>query len=83
MIPPAPEVEIKPKVKLFSVLIDLEVCGDTTDCYESTWAREFLTFLGKIQKKGKRFLHLEIGDTFTMAITDDKEVFSWGLNDCG
>ena len=31
-------------------------------------------------------MHLEIGETFTLAVTEDREVFSWGLNDfnqCG
>lgn len=59
---------------------------DTTNIYPNTWAHEFLTFLKKSHRKNNRFLHLEIGETFTLAVTEDREVYSWGLNDfnqCG
>lgn len=59
---------------------------DTTNIYPNTWAHEFLIFLKKCHRKNNRFLHLEIGETFTLAVTEDREVYSWGLNDfnqCG
>jgi len=80
-IPPAPEIEIQPKVKFVSLLIDLEVYTDSTNCYEKTWAKEFMNLIEDLHSKGKRLLHLEIGDSFSMAINEDKEIYSWGLND--
>ena len=80
-IPNPPHMELNPKAKLFSVLIDLDVHVDTSTVYYNTWAGEFLSFMKHTADKEARFLHLEIGDTFTAAISDDKEVYTWGLND--
>lgn len=85
-IPKSLEIELKPRVKFMSVLVDISINVDTTNIYPNTWSHEFLSFLKKVHKKNNRLLHLEIGETFTMAITEDKEVYSWGLNDynqCG
>lgn len=68
-------------MKYVSLLIDLDVFVDSTTCYEKTWSKEFIDFIAEISQKGKRLLQLEVGDSFTMGITDDREVFSWGLND--
>lgn len=80
-LPPVPEIEIQPKVKFASFLIDLDVYTDTTLCYEQTWAKSFTELIEDLHQKGKRLLHLEIGDSFSMAINEEREVFSWGLND--
>lgn len=80
-IPESPEIEIKPKVKFVSLLIDLDVFVDTTNSYENTWSKEFIDFIEVVHHKGKRFLHLEVGDSFSMGLTEEREVYSWGLND--
>lgn len=85
-IPIAPNMELNPKAKLFSVLVDLDVHGDTSTVYDNTWANEFLNFMRKIHDKESRLLHIEVGDSFTVAVTDDKEIYTWGANDyfqCG
>lgn len=85
-IPETPEIELQPKAKFVSLLIDVSINVDTTNVYPNTWAHEFLTFLKKVHRKSNRLLHLEVGETFTMAVTEDREVYSWGLNDfyqCG
>lgn len=85
-IPETPEIELQPKAKFVSLLIDVSINVDTTNVYPNTWAHEFLTFLRKVHRRHNRLLHLEIGETFTLAVTEDREVFSWGLNDfhqCG
>ena len=80
-IPKTPEIELKPKAKLLSVLIDADALVDTTNVYRNTWGGEFNLFLKKIHKKKSRLLHLEIGESFTVAVTNEKEVYTWGLND--
>lgn len=80
-IPQVPNIELNPKVKLFSVLVDLDVHIDTSNVYSNTWANEFLSFIKHIHEKESRLLHLEVGESFTVAVTDDKEVYIWGTND--
>lgn len=80
-IPNTPEIELNPKAKFMSLLIDVSINVDTTNIYPNTWAHEFLTFVRKSHRKNNRFLHLEIGETFSLAVTEDREVYSWGLND--
>lgn len=80
-IPKMPNIELNPKPKFVSMLVDLDVHVDTTNVYYNTWANEFLSFMRRTNETGARLLHLEIGESFTLAFTDDKEVFSWGLND--
>ena len=85
-IPKLPNIELNPKPKFVSMLVDLDVHVDTTNVYYKTWANEFMDFVRRTNENGSRLLHLEVGESFTMAITDDKEVYSWGLNDyfqCG
>lgn len=68
-------------MKFVSLLIDLDVYVDTTNSYDKTWAKEFVDFVDEAHEKGKRFLHLEIGDSFSMGLTEERELYSWGLND--
>jgi myosin-5 len=81
-VPRAKEGEFTPKVRLMTCLVDLNVHADSTAIYHSTWAFEFVSMLKSINAHGKRLLQVEIGETFTLAITEDGEVYSWGLNDC-
>jgi myosin-5 len=80
-IPKTPEIELNPKAKLVSILIDAEALVDTTNVYRNTWAAEFNSFLSNIHSKQSRLLHLEVGESFSVGVTCDKEVYTWGLND--
>ena len=85
-MPQTPEIELTPKIKLISLLVDINIQADTTNAYFNTWSKEFTDFIEKVHKKGNRLLHVELGESFTMAITEDREIYSWGLNDfqqCG
>jgi myosin-5 len=82
-IPASKEIELNKNAKLASILIDVNIHMDTSSVYENPWAFEFASFLKKIHNKGARLLHLEIGESFTIAVTDDKEVHTWGVNDHG
>lgn len=82
-LPPNKEIELNKNAKLASILIDLNVHGDTSSIYQNPWAIDFASFLKKVHSKGSRLLHLEIGESFSLAITDDKEIYSWGANDFG
>lgn len=80
-IPPSKDIELNRNAKLMSVLIDLNVNIDTSSIYKNSWALEFSSFLKQTHEKGARMLHLEIGDSFSLGITDDKEIYTWGSND--
>ncbi len=80
-VPKAPEIELKPKAKLFSILIDIDVKVDTTNIYYNTWAKEFVSFIKETHSRSARFIQLEVGESFCLAVTDDKQVYTWGLND--
>lgn len=82
-IPPNREVELKEQAKLASLLIDVHALPETEIIYSKSWAAEFMSFIARLHNNNQRFLHLEIGDNFTLGITDDREVFSWGINDRG
>lgn len=76
-----PSIDLNPKMRLFSVLIDFDCQVDTSDVYENSWAVDFLNFFQNVKQNNSRLLHLEVGESFTFAITDDFKVYSWGLND--
>jgi myosin-5 len=85
-VPKVQEHDGNSKVKLLTCLTDINVQADSTSIYYSTWANEFVALLKQLNSKNKRLVHLEIGETFSLAVSEDGEVFSWGLNDfnqCG
>jgi myosin-5 len=82
-VPPIPAIDLNPKMRLFSLVIDFDCFVDTSDVYGRSWAVDFLNYLSLLSKKNSRLLHLEVGETFTLAVDDDLKIFSWGLNDLG
>ena len=82
-VPPAKDIELNKNAKLMSLLVDLNVHVDTSSVYRNSWAAEFAAFLRATHEKGARMLHLEVGESFTLGVTDDKEVLAWGSNDFG
>jgi myosin-5 len=80
-IPDVPSVELNPKMRFFTALIDFDCQVDTSDIYERSWAVDYLSLVQKLHREGSRLLHLEVGESFTLAINDDLKVYSWGLND--
>jgi myosin-5 len=82
-VPPPPAIDLNPKMRLFSLVIDFDCYVDTSDVYGRSWAVDFLNYLNVLSKKNSRLLHLEVGETFTLAVDDDLKLYSWGLNDFG
>lgn len=68
-------------MKIFSILIDFDCHFDTRNIYRDTWGVDYLKFQKEIQKKNSRLLHLEAGNSFTLAFTKSSKIYSWGLND--
>lgn len=68
-------------MRLFSVLIDFDCFFDTRGIYKNSWGSDYLNFYNTIQEKESRLMHLEIGNSFTLAVTKDSKIYSWGLND--
>ena len=81
-IPDVPKVEMNPQIKLFSLLIDINCLFDTSDIYDKSWAVNYRKLIKYLNETGQRLIHLEVGDSFTTAITDDQKIYTWGLNDC-
>jgi hypothetical protein len=71
-----------PKAKLFSAVIDLDCKIDTSDVYCNTWASDYLKMTNILYQSSSRFLHLEVGESFSLALNDDLKILSWGINDC-
>lgn len=69
------------KVKFISFLTGIDLHADTTNVYYNTWAKEFLDTIDTLHNKQHRLLGVKLGDSFTMAISDEKDIYSWGLND--
>jgi myosin-5 len=80
-IPELPSMELNPKMRLFSVLIDFDCQVDTSDIYERSWAVDYLTLMQRLNKEGSRLMHIEVGESFTLAVNDEGKIYSWGLND--
>ena len=80
-VPDLPPMELNPKMRLFSILIDFDCQVDTSDVYERSWAVDYLNLLKKFQKENSRLIHLEVGESFTLALNDEMKIYSWGLND--
>lgn len=76
-----PAIDLNHKMRLFSLLIDFDCHVDTSDIYQQSWAVDYRNMVNKLESRGNRLLHLEVGETFTLAISDDFKVYSWGLND--
>lgn len=68
-------------MRLFSVVIDFDCQFDTRDIYKDTWGSDYLKFYKILEEKETRFLDIQVGGSFTMAITKDFKIYSWGLND--
>jgi alpha-tubulin suppressor-like RCC1 family protein len=62
-------------------MVDVNCLFDTSDVYDKSWGVNYKHFIKKIHEQGLRMVHLEIADSFTLAITDDSKIYSWGLND--
>ena len=73
--------DFNPKIKLFSTLIDFDCMVDTTDIYDQNWSVDYLNFVTALHGQNGRVMHLDVGQTFSMAITDDLKMYTWGLND--
>ena len=80
-IPKLPIIDLNPKMRIFSLLIDFDCQLDTSDFYSQSWGVDFLTFMKHLRSTNTRILHLEVGECFTFAVTDELKIYSWGIND--
>lgn len=55
--------------------------GDISDIYQPCWSKIFLN-LKEFSEKNDNFIKIvEVGETFSLAATDDGNIYSWGEND--
>lgn len=76
-----PEIELSPKMKLFSLLIDFDCKTDTSDYYTKSWAVCYLSYLQNQHIDECRLLQIEPGGSFTHCVNDDLRVSNFGAND--
>jgi hypothetical protein len=55
-VPQAPGMDLNPKVKLFSALVDLDCKIDTSDIYPNSWTVDFLKMLNMLAKTNSRLM---------------------------
>jgi len=67
--------------KLFSVLIDFDCITDTHEIYGKTWAIHYLSFINTIYQDNNRLMHIEVGESYTIGISNEFKVYTWGMND--
>lgn len=68
-------------VNLFSVVIDFDGVADTTDIYGRNWVLHYLGFVNNLYGNNNRLMQMDIGQTYSLAIGNDYQVYTWGLND--
>lgn len=80
-IPNVAKDDFNPKIKLFSAMIDFDCMVDTTDIYDQNWSVDYLNFITATSRQNIRLMHLDVGQTMSVGITDDLKIYTWGLND--
>jgi alpha-tubulin suppressor-like RCC1 family protein len=77
----SPKINLKPRARLFAVPIDIHLSNDTTIIYPKGFVAELIKIQNKLAIKKQRILHIKVGDTFAMVVSDHGKVFSFGMND--
>lgn len=68
-------------MRMFSMVIDFDCQTDTSDSYAQSWSVDFLNFIQLTKANNSRLMCLEVGHSFSLAVSDELKIFNWGLND--
>jgi hypothetical protein len=67
------------KLKIYSYVLDIDPIVDPKDTYNSLWSIPFLSFLRKSREEyGSNFLGLTVGESHSIAYTDNSKFYNWG-----
>lgn len=77
----SPEMELRPRARLFGIPLDVHLSNDTSIIYPKGFVAELLKVQKQLAEKQQRILHIKAGDTFAMVVSDHGKVFSFGMND--
>ena len=55
--------------------------GDTSDLYKPLWSNLYNQAKKEAAKTDSTFQIIEVGETFTTAVTDTGKIYTWGWND--
>ena len=67
------------KIRIYSYILDVDPIIDPNDTYQSTWAITFMIYFHKLREMYRgNLLHLSVGESHTMAVSDNSHVFHWG-----
>lgn len=80
-IPDQLSVEVSPKARLFSVPLDMCFSPSVFEVYPRTWSREFNLLVESMHKRDERLLQVVAGGSFTMVVSDELKVYTFGSND--
>ena len=75
------EIELTPKVKFANILIDINFLSDTSAFYKNLWSEDYINMIDYFNEHKQRLIGLRVGSSFTLSINDEKEVFTYGMND--
>lgn len=73
----------KSKARMFAVPLDIQVSNETPVLYPQGFVKKLIEIQKKLMRKQQRILHIQVGDTFAMVISDRGKVYSFGFNDRG
>lgn len=67
------------KLKVYSYVMDIDPVVDPKDTYNSLWSIPFLSFLRKCREEhGSNLLGLTVGESHSIAYTDNSKFYNWG-----
>lgn len=67
------------KLKIYSYILDVDPVVDPKDTYNSLWSIPFLSFLRKCREEhGSNLLGLTVGESHSIAYTDNSKFYNWG-----
>lgn len=69
------------KISLFSVPIDFSCQFDTELIYPDSWSKEYILLQKRTHRRANPVMKVITGGSFSLAVTKDQKIYSWGLND--
>ena len=70
------------RINTFIKVIDVDLLTDLADVYDPSWSAHFLELQNDVCANSENQLQLiEVGETHTIAVSNNPRVYAWGWND--
>lgn len=71
-----------PKFRLFSYVLDIDPVVDPNDTFLSSWAMTFMLYFRHLRDDYEgNLMHLAVGDSHSLAVSDNSYIYHWGSSD--